>query len=67
MFLENQSADPRVHDAAVKMAKKFVWIISAILREDERGLAMNEAYRVAREGLEAFNAEGNGRSGIDRS
>jgi hypothetical protein len=54
MFAENQAADPAVHQQAMKMARRFVWIIQAILREEERGLAVQEAYRVAREGLEEY-------------
>jgi len=54
MFVENQAADPAVHQQAMKMARRFVWIIQAVLRDEERGLALQEAYRVAREGLEGY-------------
>jgi hypothetical protein len=58
MFLENGPADPRVHDAAMRIAKRFVWVIQAILREEERGDALREAYMIARQELEALNAGG---------
>lgn len=54
MFIDSQATDPAVHVAAMKMAKQFVWIIQAILRDEERGDALREAYRVAREGLEEY-------------
>ena len=55
MFIESKSADPVIHDTAIKMARQFVWIIQAILMEHERAAALQEAYRVAREGLEEFS------------
>jgi hypothetical protein len=60
MFVESQAADPLVHEAAMKMARRFVWIIQAILREEERGDALREAYQVAREELEAFETRKDG-------
>jgi hypothetical protein len=57
MFLENGPADPRVHDAAMRIAKRL-WVIQAILREEERGDALREAYMIARQELEALNAGG---------
>jgi hypothetical protein len=54
MVVESQAADPQIHEAAMKMARRFVWIIQAILRDEERGDALREAYQVAREGLEAY-------------
>ena len=52
-----QPCDPAVHAAAVRMARRFVWIIQAVLREEERIDALREAYNVAREELEAFQAK----------
>jgi len=48
--------DPAVHAAALEMAKKFIWTIQAILREEERIDAFREAYSIAREGLETFQS-----------
>jgi hypothetical protein len=52
MFIESQSTDPAIHALSVRIAKRCVWIIQAILREEERGLAVNEFYRVCREEIE---------------
>jgi hypothetical protein len=52
MLIENQSANPAVHALCIKIAKRCVWIIQAVLREEERGLALNEFYRVCREELD---------------
>jgi hypothetical protein len=52
MFIESQSADPAVHALSIRIAKRCVWIIRAVLREEERGLAVNEFYRVCREEIE---------------
>ncbi len=54
MFVESQAAEPEIHQQEMKMARAFVWIIQAVLRDEERGLALQEAYRVAREGLEEY-------------
>jgi hypothetical protein len=60
MYVESQPADPQIHEAAIKMARRFVWIIQAILRDEERGDALREAYAIAREELEAFKARKDG-------
>jgi hypothetical protein len=52
MLIECQSADPAVHALCVRIAKRCVWVIQAVLREDERHLAVNEFYRVCREELD---------------
>lgn len=52
MFIESQSADPAVHALAIRIARKCVWVIQAVLREEERALAVNEFYRVVREEIE---------------
>jgi hypothetical protein len=58
MFVENRPADPRVHEAAMRMAKRFVWVIQAILMEEERGDALREAYMIARHEWETFKGDG---------
>ena len=52
MFIESQSADPAIHALCIKIARRCVWVIQAVLREEERGLAVNEFYRVCREELD---------------
>jgi hypothetical protein len=52
MLIENRSADPAVHALAITIARRCVWIIQAVLREEERALAANEFYRVVREEIE---------------
>jgi len=52
MFIESQSADPTIHALCVKIATRCVWVIEAVLREEERPLAANEFYRVCREEVE---------------
>ena len=54
MFVSSQAADPVIHDAAVKMARRCRWLIQACLREEEWGDADREFYLVIREGLERF-------------
>lgn len=58
MIIESQSCDPRVHQAAMDMAREIVRVFSGILMNSEKHAALTEAYRVAREGLEAFNDNG---------
>jgi hypothetical protein len=43
MLIESQSADPAVHALCIKIARRCVWIIQAVLREEERGLAPGPA------------------------
>ncbi len=52
MFIEGQSADPAVHRVCIEIAKRCVWVIQAVLREEERHLAAQEFYRVCREELD---------------
>jgi uncharacterized membrane protein YhdT len=52
MFMENQATDPAVHALCVTIAKRCVWVIQAVLREEERGLALSEFYRVCRQEIE---------------
>jgi hypothetical protein len=57
MLVGSQPCDPAVHAAAITIARSFVWIIQAILREEERNDALREAFNVAREELEVFQAK----------
>jgi uncharacterized membrane protein YhdT len=52
MFIENQATDLAVHALCIAIAKRCVWIIQAVLREEERGLAFSEFYRVCREEID---------------
>ena len=52
MFIESQATNPAVHALCIKIAKRCVWVIQAVLREEERGLAVNEFYRVCREEIQ---------------
>ncbi|GIW86423.1 MAG: hypothetical protein KatS3mg108_0747 [Isosphaeraceae bacterium] len=52
MFIESQAADPAVHQLSIRIARRCVFIIQAVLREEERGDALREFYRVCREELD---------------
>jgi len=52
MLIENQSANPAVHALCIKIARQCVLVIQALLRDEERALAVNEFYRVCREALD---------------
>lgn len=52
MFIESQSADPAVNALSIRIARRCVWFIQAVRREEEGGLAVNEFYRVCREDIE---------------
>ncbi|MGE5754681.1 MAG: hypothetical protein ACM35G_03035 [Planctomycetaceae bacterium] len=54
MFMVTQRADPAIHDAAVRMARRCRFLVQACLREDEWGEADREFYGVIREELENF-------------
>ena len=60
MFVESEPTDARTHAVASKMARRFVCIIQAILMDHERPEALRQAYMVARDGLEEFEAKRNG-------
>ena len=51
MFIESQSADPAIHALCVKIATRCVWVIQAVLREEEVIAAQTEFYRVCRDEL----------------
>lgn len=52
--MTGEATDPLIHEAAVKMARRIVWVFAALLREEERLLAYAEAYDLARAELEDF-------------
>lgn len=52
MFIESQAADPAVHQLCIRIARRCVFVIQALLREEERGDAMREFYRVCREEID---------------
>jgi hypothetical protein len=52
MIVESQAADPAVHHLCVRIARRCVFIIQAVLREEERIEATREFYRVCREELD---------------
>ncbi len=56
MFIMTQQADPRIHELAVRMARRCRYLIQACLREEEWIDADREFYLVLREELERFIA-----------
>ena len=52
MLIENQSVNPAVHAICIKIARRCVHTIQAVLREEERSVALNEFYRVCREEID---------------
>lgn len=58
MFIESQPCDPAVHRLCVTIAKRCVHIIQAVLREEERGDALREFYRVCREEIDKPKSAG---------
>ena len=52
MFIANQPADPEIHEAAIRIARRCRWLIQSCLREEEWGDADREFYLVVREELE---------------
>ena len=50
--MENQSADPHVHQLAIRLARACRHIVQACLREEEWGEADREFYKIIRPGLE---------------
>src|SRR5437868_2182686 len=59
MFIESQPADPRVHEAAIRMARRCRYIIQSVLREDEWADCDREFYLAIREELERLLLESN--------
>jgi hypothetical protein len=56
MFVSSQPADPLIHDAAVRMARRCRWLIQASPRGEEWGEADREFSFVIREERERFVA-----------
>lgn len=52
MSIEFQSPDPAVHALCIKIANRCACIIQAVLRSEERTLAVHAFYRVCREELD---------------
>jgi hypothetical protein len=52
MFIESQSVDPAAHRLCKTIAQRCLWIIQAVLRDEEKGDAAREFYRVCREELD---------------
>ena len=63
MFIESQSADPRAHETAVRIARRCRHIVQACLREEEWADADREFYKVARDELERWKSNSPGRRG----
>lgn len=57
MFVESRPADPGVHAAAIRIARRCRFTVQACLREEEWGDADREFYRIAREEVEALLTE----------
>ncbi|MEW4569548.1 hypothetical protein AB1L88_16910 [Tautonia sp. JC769] len=58
MIRQNAPCDPAVHRLSVAIARRCVHIIQAVLREEERGEALREFYRICREELEKPSTAG---------
>lgn len=53
MFIDNGPADPRTHEAAIRIARRCRYVIQAVLREEEWADADLAFYEVARQELES--------------
>ena len=49
--------DAKTHETAIAIARRCVWIIQAVLREEERIDAAREFYTAAREEIEKLRDE----------
>jgi hypothetical protein len=56
-IIMSEPADPRIHEAAVRMARRCRYLIQACLREEEWRDCDLEFYLVLREELERFLAK----------
>lgn len=61
MFVASHPADPKVHEAAIRLARRCRHIVQACLRKEEWADADREFYQVIREGLEQFRDRERGR------
>jgi hypothetical protein len=52
MIQHNQTCNPAVHELCIRIARRCVWIIQAVLREEEWGIAREEFYKVCREEID---------------
>jgi hypothetical protein len=57
MFVESQPADTRVHESAIRIARRCRFTVQACLREEEWADADREFYVIAREELERFGKQ----------
>lgn len=53
---ERTPAEPRSHEAAIRIARECLYVIRGCLREEECGDALREFYRIARDGMAEFEA-----------
>ena len=63
MLNQSAPADPKVHEAAIRTARRCRYVIQAVLREEEWGLADQEFYLIIRAALEQFLESGRGNTG----
>ena len=54
MIPTNAPCDPKTHEAARRIAQRYVEMIAGLLRDEEKGEAMREAYLIAREVMETM-------------
>jgi hypothetical protein len=75
MFVIDASADPTVHRACCRIAKRLVFLIFPLLRgADDKDVALREADAIAREEIEKHataspspeDAAGNGYGGVSK-
>jgi hypothetical protein len=52
MIQQNQACDPAVHALCMRLARRFTDIIKPLLRQEEVGECLREAYMAAREEIE---------------
>jgi hypothetical protein len=61
MFIESRPADPAVHAAAIRIARRCRFTVQACLREEEWADADREFYLIARHEVETLLAGNNPR------
>ena len=54
MIVPSSPADPKLHETAIRLARKCRHIVQACLREEEWGDTDREFYMIIREELEAL-------------
>ena len=60
-IMSHQPADPTIHEAAIRLARRCRGIVQACLREEEWNEADREFYLVIREEFERLSAGQGGR------